>query len=122
MQHVLSTTTSASCSPCARTRPSASSSPAMRSESCSFIWHPKVRTMYRRALTTPQGRGHGPDPGSRFRASACRRPTPAWPPKARASLQVDGLVVGGGERLVVADEPGLAPHPFGDLHHDLGVV
>ena len=29
----------------ARRRPSASSRPAMRSESCSFIWHPKVRTM-----------------------------------------------------------------------------
>ena len=28
----------------AGTRPSASRRPAMRSESCSFIWHPKVRT------------------------------------------------------------------------------
>ena len=28
--------------------PSAASSPAMRSESCSFIWHPKVRTWKRR--------------------------------------------------------------------------
>ena len=28
----------------ARSSPSASSTPAMRSESCSFIWHPKVRT------------------------------------------------------------------------------
>ena len=35
----------------AGTRPSASSSPAIRSESCSFIWHPKVRTRYVRATT-----------------------------------------------------------------------
>jgi hypothetical protein len=40
MQQVLSTTTSASSSESARTMPSASSRPAMRSESCSFIWHP----------------------------------------------------------------------------------
>ena len=44
MQHVLSTTTSASSRSPAATSPSASSSPAMRSESCSFIWHPNVRT------------------------------------------------------------------------------
>ena len=30
-------------------RPSASRRPAMRSESCSFIWHPKVRKKYVRA-------------------------------------------------------------------------
>ena len=44
MQHVLSTTTSASARSAAGTSPSASSRPAMRSESCSFIWHPNVRT------------------------------------------------------------------------------
>src|SRR4051794_41838387 len=46
MQHVLSTTTSASATSSPAAYPSASSSPAMRSESCSFIWHPKVRTTY----------------------------------------------------------------------------
>ena len=40
IQQVLTTTTSASSSDAAGTRPSASSRPAMRSESCSFIWHP----------------------------------------------------------------------------------
>ena len=40
MQQVLSTTTSAASSDAAGTIPSAVSSPAMRSESCSFIWHP----------------------------------------------------------------------------------
>src|SRR5213593_2906039 len=30
--------------------PSACSTPAMRSESCSFIWHPKVRIRYRRSI------------------------------------------------------------------------
>src|SRR3712207_659014 len=56
MQHVLRTTTSASSSPSAAVIPSASSSPAMRSESCSFIWHPKVRTRYRRPDTGPEVR------------------------------------------------------------------
>src|SRR3982751_5002314 len=46
MQQVLSTITSASPSPSAASIPSASNSPAIRSESCSFIWHPKVRTTY----------------------------------------------------------------------------
>jgi hypothetical protein len=44
MQQVLSTTTSASSTLAAGCSPSASNSPAIRSESCSFIWHPKVRT------------------------------------------------------------------------------
>jgi hypothetical protein len=44
MQQVLRTTMSAVSTLSAGTRPSAASSPAMRSESCSFIWHPKVRT------------------------------------------------------------------------------
>src|SRR5262245_36792460 len=47
MQQVLSTTTSASSTLAAGRNPSASSRPAIRSESCSFIWHPKVRTRYR---------------------------------------------------------------------------
>src|SRR5437764_2201055 len=44
--HVLKTTTSAS--PCvgASPRPSSSSMPLMRSESCAFIWHPNVVTAY----------------------------------------------------------------------------
>ena len=42
--HVLKTTTSASSGRCAAVSPRASSIPAMRSESCLFIWHPKVRT------------------------------------------------------------------------------
>ena len=49
MQQVFKTTTSASSSPDATSMPSASSRPAMRSESCSFIWHPKVRSRYLRA-------------------------------------------------------------------------
>src|SRR5687767_5017680 len=52
MQHVLSTTTSASSADPVSTRPSACSSPAIRSESCTFIWHPKVRTKKRRGSVT----------------------------------------------------------------------
>src|SRR4051794_39419405 len=48
MVHVLSTTTSASRKLSVRSMPSASRRPAMRSESCSFIWHPNVRTTYLR--------------------------------------------------------------------------
>src|SRR5579884_3076225 len=44
MQQVLSTTTSAASTSSVGSIPSAASRPAMRSESCSFIWHPKVRT------------------------------------------------------------------------------
>src|SRR5256885_2164564 len=50
IQQVLRTTTSASSRPAARSIPSDSSRPAMRSESCSFIWHPKVRIRYFRAM------------------------------------------------------------------------
>src|SRR5690606_3832460 len=49
MQHVLSTTTSASSTSSVATMPSATNWPAIRSESCSFIWHPKVRTRKRLA-------------------------------------------------------------------------
>src|SRR5689334_16492417 len=48
MVQVLRTTTSASRTSSVRSMPSASRRPAMRSESCSFIWHPKVRTTYLR--------------------------------------------------------------------------
>ena len=41
--HVLSTTTSACATSSVGDRPSACNTPAIRSESCSFIWHPKVR-------------------------------------------------------------------------------
>src|SRR4051794_6110291 len=57
MQHVFSTTTSASSSPDAADRPSASRRPAMRSESCSFIWHPKVLNRYLRAIPAQVRRG-----------------------------------------------------------------
>src|SRR6056297_3475057 len=53
MQQVLSTTTSASASSSARAKPSASSNPAIRSESCSFIWHPYVCTTYLRCSVIP---------------------------------------------------------------------
>ncbi len=43
IQHVLSTTTSAAATSSTASSPSASSRPAIRSESCTFIWHPKVR-------------------------------------------------------------------------------
>src|SRR5687767_5127954 len=46
MQHVLSTTTSADSASVVASMPSDSSIPAMRSESCTFIWQPKVRTKY----------------------------------------------------------------------------
>ena len=38
--HVLNTTTSGTASAAARRYPASSSSPASRSESCAFIWHP----------------------------------------------------------------------------------
>src|SRR3954451_13433608 len=52
MQHVFSTTTSAASRSSVGSMPSAASRPAMRSESCSFIWHPKVRTKKRRGSVT----------------------------------------------------------------------
>src|SRR3954471_12848884 len=51
MQHVLSSTTSACSTSSVPSMPSASSRPARRSESCSFIWHPKVRIRYFPATT-----------------------------------------------------------------------
>src|SRR6266545_3999347 len=51
--HVFNTTTWASVASSARTYPSDSSRPAIRSESCSFIWHPKVRIRYRPLIATP---------------------------------------------------------------------
>src|SRR3954454_20436442 len=60
MQHVLSTTTSAASSDAAGTIPSAVSRPAMRSESCSFIWHPYVRTTKLRADSVTGAPGYGP--------------------------------------------------------------
>src|SRR5262245_43931406 len=65
MQQVLSTTTSAASTDAARSSPSASSRPAMRSESCSFIWHPKVRTKYVR-VTTGKVRRAGTDRPASF--------------------------------------------------------
>ncbi len=56
MQQVLKTTTSAASSRSILTSPSARSAPARRSESCSFIWHPKVRIA--------NVRGAGAVPGS----------------------------------------------------------
>src|SRR5207237_2908660 len=46
MAQVLNTTTSASAASAAWVYPSPSSMPTMRSESCSFIWQPNVRTKY----------------------------------------------------------------------------
>src|SRR5581483_6363891 len=76
MQHVLRTTTSASSRPDAGSSPSASSTPAMRSESCSFIWHPYVRTRYLRAI------------GPGYAGAAMRQfvwwPSPLWGPTTPA--------------------------------------
>src|SRR5450759_1829077 len=57
MQHVLSTMTSAASGSSVGSMPSATRSPASRSESCSFIWHPKVRTWNRRDM---RARVYGP--------------------------------------------------------------
>src|SRR5712691_8664548 len=65
MQQVLSRTTSACSTSSVASMPSCSKSPASRSESCAFIWHPKVRIRYVRAT--------GPRLGEGFRAQA--RPT-----------------------------------------------
>ena len=46
--HVLKTRTSASSREAASPKPSDSSVPLMRSESCAFIWQPNVVTKYRR--------------------------------------------------------------------------
>src|SRR5437016_9408028 len=62
MQQVLRSTTSASSTSSVASMPSASSSPARRSESCSFIWHPKVRIRYFPA-TTGQSTGASADEG-----------------------------------------------------------
>src|SRR5258708_26325278 len=50
MQQVLRTMTSAASGSSVGSMPSATRSPARRSESCSFIWHPKVRTWNRRGM------------------------------------------------------------------------
>src|SRR5262245_8815158 len=69
MQQVLSTTTSAEARSSAGSIPSAASRPAMRSESCSFIWHPNVRTKKRR-VTSPL---YGPTVRPRPRVGARHR-------------------------------------------------
>jgi hypothetical protein len=48
--HVLNTTTPAFATSSVGVIPSAVSKPAIRSESCSFIWHPKVRIRYVRSM------------------------------------------------------------------------
>src|SRR5687768_13600689 len=53
MQHVLRTTTSASSRLSVASRPSDWSRPAMRSESCSFIWQPNVRIRNFRVMGLP---------------------------------------------------------------------
>src|SRR5687768_11515644 len=96
MQHVLRTTTSASSARVTSSRPSAWRSPAIRSESCSFIWHPKVRTKKRRGSDT-----------------ALRLSTGAAPPPAGSVAQVAVAVrVGGVARPLAGHE--LLEHPVGD--------
>src|SRR5215207_5935438 len=58
-QQVLSTTTSASSTSSVCSMPSAASNPAIRSESCSFIWHPNVRMWKRRGSVTGSVYGRG---------------------------------------------------------------
>src|SRR5271165_1419974 len=55
MQQVLKTTTSATSMSSVATNPSATSAPASRSESWSFIWHPKVRMWNVRGGGRPSG-------------------------------------------------------------------
>ena len=82
MQHVLMTTTSALASSSIGSRPSCSNSPAIRSESCSFIWQPNVRTTYRRVTTLSRLARHTKSAGATRRrhphndgesAANCRR-------------------------------------------------
>src|SRR5262245_23630201 len=74
----------------------------MRSESCSFIWHPNVRAKYRRAT----GRGYR-EPGGHSVVETNRL------------IEVDrwhGL----GRGLRLGDH--LGTDALGDLHHDLGIL
>src|SRR5664280_1899651 len=64
MQQVLNTTTSADSRSGAATIPSAVRAPARRSESCSFIWHPKVRMWNVRGdVAIPSGTGRSAGTG-----------------------------------------------------------
>src|SRR5919197_5113450 len=57
--HVLMTTTSASCASSVASKPACSRSPAIRSESWTFIWQPKVSIRYLRAMASRRGPGVG---------------------------------------------------------------
>src|SRR5437870_10793191 len=109
MQHVLSTTTSASCGEAARDNPSATRRPAMRSESCSFIWHPKVRTKYVRAMALSSlglgragrtGLAWPGAPGGAPRCPCCsegRHPAPLVEREARVEGHLPQVAFGIGE-------------------------
>src|SRR5690348_9105358 len=105
MQQVFRTTTSASSSE-PGSMPSAASRPAMRSESCSFIWHPKVRTWNRRVTAAqctgaPAGAGKEIDRSDRCRgwaAGAAPHRRRTGTSSALLDLEVD-QVVGDLERV-----------------------
>src|SRR5205814_8181704 len=97
MQQVLSRTTSACSTSLVASMPSCSKSPANRSESCAFIWHPKVRIRYVR--DTGPRLGEGLRAQSRLSGPRGRGATLAIvhrEPDGRAPLAVD-LDVGEGQ-------------------------
>src|SRR5580658_1393585 len=114
MQQVLSTTTSADSTSSVGSRPSATRSPARRSESCSFIWHPKVRMWNVRAMgpkctrrprSPRSGTRSGAEP--RVRASGTQRAT---------DVEEAGLATVDDEALEIgAQQHG--PSPDADLGH-----
>src|SRR5271166_2677825 len=93
MQQVLRTTTSASSRFSVRAMPSATSTDAIRSESCSFIWHPNVRTRKLRPSAIGERlfdrfdpRSHHPVASSGPSSSARARPA-ARDRRARSGLR-----------------------------------
>ena len=121
MQQVLRTTTSASSRSSVGSSPSATRSPARRSESCSFIWHPKVR-MWKVRVTSPLSAG-GPASPSTMRPShvgragagpaRARRPPP-WPPPPSARTRSPSLAVADPEQRGAGPRPARRQRPRPD--------
>src|SRR5438552_16405359 len=119
MQHVFSTTTSAASRSSVGSMPSATSNPAIRSESCSFIWQPYVRTK-NRPFTADSVRVACSPP-------AAELPSLSTTPRSRAASAVDLDVLGWVEGDVDLDlgvgvDTDRGPDLLADLDHQVDVL
>src|SRR5947207_11370287 len=104
------TTTSASCASSVASKPACSRSPAMRSESWTFIWQPKVSIRYLRAMASRCG----PRVGRQLSPFAlslsplpCGRPGPSFKHLTRGAAETIGNYVPAQHPGELVDAPGL---------------